>query len=136
MAEIVTLKLRRGDKEKLRAALKKLLAKVDRNTPILLSQAGKFGASFCKIECPVDTGRLKTSIGDPLNEGIFTVTRNSVIFGTAVKYAIPVELGHKTRLKEPTPGKKAFVKGRHYMLKGVQKAIPGIIDILKGVLKV
>jgi len=122
--------------EKLRSALKDLLEDTQRNIPKILRQAGHAGVALCKIECPVDTGRLKESIGNPTKEGIFDVTRNAVVFGTAVDYAFHVEFGHRTRLKKPTPGKKSFVKGRYYMLRGVQKAVPLMIDILKGVIKV
>lgn len=131
--EMVTLKLRKGDQEKLQRALEAQLAKADMNTPTVLAQAGHKGAAYCKIECPVITGRLRGTIGNPgyINPkqkkggGIFKIgesggifgTATGVMFGTAVEYAVPVEYK------------------RHYMLKGVTKAVPDMIKILSGVLR-
>lgn len=168
--------------EKLKAALDKLLKTADKNIPIVLMQAGQVGVSHCKIECPVDTGRLRASIGNPTKKGIFETTRKGVAFGTAVDYAFDVEFGTKPHiikpkkkkvLRWPIPvgqeikftekgikrGKKLYIskktgklikkkqyafakfvkhpgtKGQHFMLKGVQKAVPDIIKVLKGVIK-
>lgn len=157
MAEIAILKIK-GTRE-LKKAFKELIARADRNTPNILRQAGLKGVGFCKLECPVDLGGLRASIGNPNKNGVFDVTRNSVIFGTAVHYAFHVELGTRPHIISPKapPAGKGFLawkdkktkewiytkkpvhhpgtKGTHFMLKGVQKAVPGIIKILKGVLK-
>ena len=153
MAEQISVLEIKGT-EKLKKALEDLLAKADRNTPIILAQAGQIGVGFCKIECPVDLGHLRASIGNPTEEGIFDVTRNAVAFGTAVDYAFPVEFGSRPHIIKPKT-KKALrwkdkstneyifakkvkhpgTKGRHFMLKGIQNAVPGIIKVLKGILR-
>lgn len=151
--QIAVLKIRGA--EKLKIALRELLMKAEVNIPIILAQAGQVGVSYCKIGCPVDTGRLRGSIGNPSEEGIFDVTRNSVAFGTAVEYAFDVEFGTAPHIIKP--GSKGFLawkdkttkkwiytkkeihhpgtKGRHYMLTGVQAAVPSMIGVLSGVLK-
>ena len=186
MAEQISI-LEIKNTEKLKAALQELLARADRNTPNILRQAGQVGVGFCKIECPVDLGHLRASIGNPRKEGIFDVTRNAVAFGTAVKYAFPVEFGTTSywiRPKPPKgylawkgapvaqkikfkggkvvrgamqyrsktgrlvttkklgewiytkkPVKHPAMKGKHFMLKGVQKAVPKMIEVLKGILR-
>ena len=103
----VTLKLRKGDQEKLNIALKALAQRVDANTPIVLAEAGTKGADYCKENCPVDLGGLRASIGNPAEDGIFLQTRNSVTFGTAVDYALAVEEGVKARTIPI--GKKGFL---------------------------
>ncbi len=157
MAEIAILKIKGAGK--LKTALRELLARADRNTPILLAQAGHLGVAYCKIECPVDLGGLRVSIGNPLKDGIFDVTRNSVIFGTAVDYAFHVHYGTRPHLikPKPKPAGKGFLawkdketgewiytkkavkhpgtKANPFMLRGVQSAVPNMIKILKGVLK-
>ena len=136
MEGAVTLKLSKASEGKLNAALQVWAKRAEINKPEVLLQAGHVGADFCKIKCPVDTNRLRVSIGslDPGKEGIFELTPIGMQFGTSVSYAIDVELGHKTRLKKPTPGKKSYVKGQHYMLRGVQAAVPSMVGILSGVL--
>ena len=156
MAEIVTLKIKEKDKRELKMALQGLLNRADRNTPIVLAQAGQVGVGFCKIECPVNLGGLRGSIGNPSERGIFDVTRNSVVFGTAVHYALHVELGTRPHIISPKPPKGFLAwqdketrewiytkkpvkhpgtKGAHFMLKGVQKAVPNMIKVLKGILR-
>jgi len=120
--EMITLKLRKGDQQKLNMALEGLRAKADANTPFVLAQAGHVGVAFCRITCPVITGRLMNSIGEPTKEGIFAVTRNSVTFGTAVIYALKVE--------------KTSRKNKNYMLRGVTQAIPKMVEVLAGVIRV
>ena len=154
MVEQITV-LKIEGTEKLYAALRGLLAKTEANIPIVLTQAGQIGVSYCKIDAPVDTGRLRASIGNPSKSGIFDVTRNSVAFGTAVEYAFDVEFGTKPHIIKP--GEKGFLawkdkktkkwvytrkevhhpgtKGQYYMLRGVQAAVPGMIQVLKGVIK-
>jgi len=136
--EMIKLKLRPGDQEKLQRALEAQLAKADANTPIVLAQAGHEGASYCKKKCPVDTGRLRGTIGNPgyINPkqgkggGIFRFGESGklglggitgIMFGTAVEYAVKVENTHKTK--------------SHYMLRGVTAAIPKMVDILSGVIR-
>lgn len=130
----VTLKLKKGDKEKLQRALEAQLKKADANTPIVLMQAGHKGASYCKKACPVKTGRLRGTIGNPgyvnpkqgKGGGIFKLGESGILgvggitgvmFGTAVEYAIPVE------------------NRKHYMLRGVEQAVPDMVKILSGVIR-
>jgi len=119
--EAVTLKLRPGDQQKLNKALQELAQRTDMNIPIVLKQAGHVGVSYCKITCPVVTGRLRGSIGNPTKEGVFKLDKNSITFGTAVEYAVKVELTSR--------------KNRHYMLRGVEQAVPSIIKVLSGVIR-
>ena len=131
---MITLKLKKGDQEKLQRALEAQLKKVNMNTPIVLAQAGHKGADYCKktAPCPVDTGRLRGTIGNPgyINKkqgkggGIFKLGKSSifggatgVMFGTAVEYAHPVE------------------KRTHFMLQGVTAAVPDMVNILTGVMR-
>ena len=133
---MITLKLRPGDQEKLQRALEAQLKKVDMNTPIVLAQAGHKGADYCKktAPCPVDTGRLRGTIGNPgyINKqqgkggGIFKFGESGklglggitgIMFGTAVEYAHPVE------------------KRTHFMLQGVTAAVPDMVAILTGVMR-
>ena len=133
---MITLKLKRGDQEKLQRALESQLNNVNMNTPVVLAQAGHKGASYCKKAAPVDTGRLRGTIGVPgyINKkqgkggGIFKLGKSSifggatgVMFGTAVEYAMHVERNHKTK--------------SHYMLRGVTEAIPDMVNILTGVMR-
>jgi len=127
---MITLKLRPGDQEKLQRALEAQLKKVNMNTPIVLAQAGHKGADYCKKEAPVDTGRLRASIGNPTKGGIFKLGESGVLglggitgimFGTAVEYALAVEKNHKTK--------------SHYMLRGVTEAVPDMVAILTGVMR-
>ena len=125
---MVTLTLRPGDQQKLQMALKGLVQKATVNTPVVLAQAGQVGASSCRTKCPVDTGRLRASIGNPTKGGIFQIGKSGILgsatgvmFGTAVEYALAVEKNHKTK--------------SHYMLRGVTTAVPDIVAILTGVMR-
>ena len=187
---MVTLKLRPGDQQKLKIALEGLVQKVNARTPIVLNKAGHVGVASCKINCPVKTGRLRGSIGNPAKDGIFQMVPSGagagVMFGTAVDYAMDVEMGTKPHIIKPVKAKvlawpsgavaqkikissggikrggllyrtskgkltgkskeQGYIfakkvkhpgfKGRHYMLRGVQQAIPKMIQILKGVIKI
>lgn len=65
---------------------------------------------FAKDGCPVDTGRLRDSIGEPTKEGIFDVSAKglSISVGTKISYAGIVDKGI------PTPytivGKKSVLR--------------------------
>ena len=133
---MVTLKLRPGDQQKLQGALEAQLKKANMNTPIVLAEAGHKGAAYCKTTapCPVDTGRLRGTIGVPgyINKkqgkggGIFKFGESGklglggitgIMWGTSVEYALPVE------------------KRTHFMLKGVTAAVPDMVAILTGVMR-
>ena len=159
---MITLKLKKGDQEKLQRALEAQLKNVNMNTPVVLAQAGHKGASYCRKAAPVDTSRLRASIGIPTKGGIFQIGKSGisgsatgVMFGTAVEYAIDVEQGTKPHTIEV--GKKGFLawkdkktkewiytkkpvdhpgtKGSHFMLRGVTEAIPDMVNILTGVMR-
>lgn len=184
---MVTLKLRPGDKQKLDMALKGLVQKANVNTPAVLAQAGQTGSNSCRLKCPYDTGRLRASIGIPNKGGVFQLTPRSVTFGTAVEYALAVELGSKGHWIKPgdkgflawkggpvaqkisfggggvTAGKMQYrtkkggltvqkgkggwiftkkpvwhppTRGQHFMLRGVEQAVPAMVKILsEGVLR-
>ena len=121
MQDSITLKLKKSSQQKLNMALKGLLLRADTNTPVVLAQAGHVGASYCKITCPVVTGRLMGSIGNPTKGGVFQLDRNSITFGTAVEYAVKVEYTSK--------------KNKHYMLRGVEQAVPAMVKVLAGVVR-
>ena len=72
----------------------KLLKEIDKaKRDICLNQAGHLMAGFCKVNCPVDTGRLRASIGNPSGGGVFSSYPGFIIFGTSVYYALWVEDG-------------------------------------------
>ena len=74
--------------DKLQAELDKLRRIIPEKQKIGLSQAGHLLAGYCRVECPVDTGRLRASIGNPSQEGgIFREFPQYIIFGTSVYYA-------------------------------------------------
>lgn len=69
---------------------------IDRALVAALEETGLVAEGYAKRACPVDTGRLRSSITHIVDEG----TRH-VIIGTNVEYAPYVELG--TRRHEPQP---------------------------------
>lgn len=182
----VTLKLRKGDEQKLNAALEVFAKRAEINKPEVLIEAGHKGASHCRKKCPVDKGHLRASIGIPAKEGIFELAPQGMIFGTAKSYALAVEEGSKPhiipvgekgflawkggavaqkisfgnsgiiagkmqyRTKKGNlsvdrgrgewiytkkPVKHPGTKGQHFMLRGVEQAVPEIVDILSGIIR-
>lgn len=67
---------------------------------------------------PVDTGRLRGSIGDS-SEGIFKVEKVSATVGTNVKYAIYVHEGTR------------YMQGRPFLAEGAKKSINAIKGFFK-----
>lgn len=63
---------------------------------------------------PVDTGRLRASIGQQGGEGIFEVRKMSATVGTNVKYAVYVHEGTK------------YMTGRPFLAQGTEKAMKDI----------
>ena len=55
-----------------------------------LEKIGQKSVDYAKLACPVDTGRLRSSITHAVGD-------NEVIVGTNVEYAIYVELGARGR---------------------------------------
>lgn len=50
---------------------------------------------------PVDTGRLRGSIGEVGRQGIFKIKRESAMVGTRVQYAVYVHEGARGRMGRP-----------------------------------
>ena len=59
-----------------------------------LTTIGMLAERYAKMECPVDTGRLRNSIS-------WAVLDNSVYIGTNVEYAPYVELGTSKQKAQP-----------------------------------
>lgn len=83
--------------------------------------AGLNCESLAKQACPVDTGRLRSSIKAQ------KTGENSCTCGTPVKYALPVEMGHHTR------GGKSFVAPRPFLLPAFKQASRELLDELKAI---
>lgn len=119
---------------------------------IALAQTGHLMAGYCKINCPVITGRLRASIGNPQKGGVFDQFPDYIIFGTAVEYAVMVEEGVAPHKVVPVnkkalswigkDNKRITVKsvmnpgfaGRHYMQKGITQSINPAVDFLASVI--
>lgn len=72
--------------------------------------AGINTEAYAKQDCPVDKGRLRSSISYK------PVSRHRCTVGTNVKYALPVEKGHVTR------NPNVFVAGRPFLFPGYARA--------------
>lgn len=89
-----------------------------------LEASGAKVVYFCKEKCPVDTGRLKGSIGEGSDPyGIWQLDTNGHLFrlsvGTSVEYAWDVE----------TIPRNHVVGQAHFMEEGANMAILNIQDI-------
>lgn len=75
----------------------KLIEEMIENSIIqALEKIGFTAEGYAKLECPVDTGRLRNSITHQVNPG-----KNEVQIGTNVEYARAVELGRPDIEKYP-----------------------------------
>lgn len=83
--------------------------------------AGLNCESLAKQRCPVDTGRLRSSIKST------KIGDSSCTCGTNVKYAKPVEFGHKTR------GGNSFVAPKPYLRPAFQQASNSLLQDLKAI---
>lgn len=83
--------------------------------------AGLNCESLAKQACPVDTGRLRSSIKAQ------KTGENSCTCGTPVKYGPDVEFGHTTR------GHKSFVAPKPYLRPAFQQASRELLDDLKAI---
>lgn len=87
---------------------------------IAIEASGAKCIEECKRRCPVDTGRLKGSIGEASEDGIWdlNITRNSanLKLGSAVEYAWDVEVVARAH----------GVGQAHYMEEGSSAAAPFI----------
>lgn len=92
--------------DKLTAKIREISKVVsDAKTVEVLTQNTLLMAGYCKTECPVDSGRLRASIGGTGKEGIFSVNPKYGMFGTAVHYAFPVEFGTNPYVIKPKNAK-------------------------------
>ena len=91
--------------ELLQEKLKLLKNIVEAKRTVGLNQAGHLMAGYCKVNCPVDTGRLRASIGSPSGGGVFNSYPTFIVFGTAVYYALWVEDGTQPHIIKPKNGK-------------------------------
>lgn len=72
-----------------------------------------------RMVTPVDTGRLRTSIGQAGGEGIFEVKKMSAEVGTNIKYAVYVHEGTK------------YMPARPFLQQGVDRAMSKIKEYFK-----
>lgn len=68
---------------------------------------------------PIDTGRLRGSIGNSGAEGIFKVEKLKATVGTNVKYAVYVHEGTR------------YMQGRPFLEQGAQKSMSKIKEFFK-----
>lgn len=85
---------------------------IDRALVAALEEVGLVAEGYAKRACPVDTGRLRNSITNIVDEG----TRH-VVIGTNVEYAPYVELG--TRRQKPQPFLKPAAEDHASTYKGI-----------------
>jgi len=69
-----------------------------------LEAIGQEAEGYAKMDCPVDTGRLRNSIAHKV---VTTSTENSVYVGSNVEYAVHVEYNEKASHKT---GKAHFLR--------------------------
>lgn len=103
------------DEDKFGETLDKIYANFNKETTKYLKKTGTELLRKVKKETPVDTGTLKRSWDMELGE-------DEVVVATNVKYAEPVEFGHRTR------GGNKVVEGKYMLKKGVEE-IEKTLDI-------
>lgn len=87
------------------AAIQAKVASIKDQANNAVQGAGINTQAYAKQACPVDTGRLRSSIQ-------YTKTSESACaVGTAVSYALPVEMGFHTRLEHGAGGISKHTKG-------------------------
>jgi len=87
--------------ERIKERLNSIYYKSKTRAPVVLAKCGHVIAGYQKVNCPVDTGRLRASIGNPSKDGVFTVNQLSVKVGTAVEYGPDVEFGTRSHVIKP-----------------------------------
>ena len=100
--------------KKLRAAFKKSPMIVKEHLGIAMEKSAFQLEREIKPITPVDTGRLRASIGNETREGVRQVSPFRTEVGTNVEYAHFLEWGTR------------FMRARPYMSTGANKAIPEI----------
>lgn len=94
--------------------------KIEDNSPLVLDaltdaalrgleQIGMAAGGYAKDRCPVDTGNLRNSITHLVDDA-----EGSVIIGTNVEYAAPVELGTSKMAAQPYLKPAASEHGKTY----------------------
>lgn len=105
--------------DKLRSRFADIMTKFPAQVDVEIQYAGIACQKYAKQLCPVDTGRLRSSI-QYTNAGLM-----KSIVGTDLNYSLPVEVGHKTR------GGGGYVPPRPYLRPGFEKARVELIRNLK-----
>lgn len=103
-----------------RAAMQAKIDHIKKHANAIVQFAGLNCEGLAKQACPVDTGRLRSSIK------YTKVTESSCTCGTSVNYARPVEMGHVTR-------SGSFVAPRPYLQPGFQQAQKQCLQELKAI---
>lgn len=101
------------------ASLRANMAGLQKRIDAEIQYAGISCQKYAKQLCPVDTGRLRSSI-QYVNTG-----QGSCIVDTDVTYAAPVEFGHVVR------GGHGYVSPRPFLRPGFEKARVELIANLK-----
>jgi phage gpG-like protein len=96
-----------------------------------LSIVGNKAADYARGLAPVDTGNLKNSMTSEVHED-----EKAVYIGTDVKYAVPVEFGHRQEVGRYVPaiGKrlvKAYVPAKPFL----KPAIVNNLEEYKGIIE-
>lgn len=86
----------------------------------IIQFAGLNCEGLAKQACPVDTGRLRSSIK------YTKISESSCVCKTPVKYALPVEMGHVTR-------SGSFVAPRPYLRPAFEQAKKQCLQELKAI---
>ncbi len=105
--------------DKLRARFAGIITKFPAQVDAEIQYAGIACQKYAKQLCPVDTGRLRSSI-QYVNTGLM-----SCRVGTDVFYSIFLEYGHRTR------GGHGYVAPRPYLRPGFEQARIELINNLK-----
>lgn len=95
---------------KFQAALKKYPELAGKQIQEALKKSAYQIVRETKPLTPVDTGRLRNSIGEQGGEGIFKVEKTMATVGTNVKYAVYVHEGARGRI------------GRPFLLQGAERS--------------
>lgn len=106
--------------DKLRSRFAGIITKFPAQVDAEIQYAGLSCQKYAKQLCPVDTGRLRSSI-QYVNGGLMRCT-----VGTNLRYSAPVEFGHVTR------NHHSYVAPRAYLRPSFEMARTELITALKG----
>lgn len=102
------------------AAIQAKIDSIKQQANGIVQFAGLNCEGLAKRACPVDTGRLRSSIKYTKQD------ESSCTVGTPVKYALPVEMGHATR-------SGSFVAPRPYLRPAFDQASKECLQELKAI---